>query len=151
MAAAGFQQKMLVISLNGKKAKEIYFAILAHYLHNNSDKKTDIKEANLITLNDVISFAKRKASSSLLNKKPLKKQWKFQFQKIYKKSYVRIFFVDVFKALNLKNFLQYLRSIHSKHNSFKWEICYFQNFLRYCHTVVVPKYIVYYNQNINEL
>ena len=37
------------------------------------DKKTDIKEANLITFNNVISSAKRKASSPLLNKKSLKK------------------------------------------------------------------------------
>ena len=71
---AGFQQQMFVISLNNKKAKEVYFAILVNYLIIViEDKKTDIEEGNLITLNNVISSAKRKSSAPLLNKKPLKK------------------------------------------------------------------------------
>ena len=61
MVVAGFQKQMFVISLNGKKAKEVYFGILANYLIIMiDDKKIDIREANLITLDNLIFSAKRK-------------------------------------------------------------------------------------------
>ena len=40
-----------------QESKEVYLAILTNYLIVIDDKKADIKEANLITLNNIISSA----------------------------------------------------------------------------------------------